>query len=399
MMGSYGGSAFLLIYLLFTILLAFPALVTEMSLGKINGRGTIAAFSSIFMKPSGKILGYVLVGVVTIAGSYYAVVVANVLFTTLFSITAGFSEETINQYQSGLGDGGIQYLLTVLLIVLALVVSHLGLKRGIERISKVIMPFFLLAILYMIGYAWTLPDTLEKVSEFLTPDFSSVGSTQVFAALGQAFFSVGLGGTFVIVYSSYISDNKEIPKVALLTCLGDLGSSLLVSLFLVPCMLVFGIQMNAGPSLIFNTLPELFAVLPAGRFIGSLFLASLCLVAFLSLVAAFQVPLSSLRFKSIPSKRLIIIFGIIQIVIACPSAFYPQIIGTLDLIFGSGFQVFGSLLAILGVWWGVRNAHYHEFLFRRTGSIFSLVARYWMRFAIPATLLAVLVGYLYENFL
>lgn len=399
MMGSYGGSAFLLIYLIFTLLLAFPALVTEMSLGKIIGKGTIASFAAIFKGSLGKVVGYMLVTVVTIAGSYYAVVVANVLFTTLFSIANGFSPESTPQYQSTLGNGKIQYLLTVLLIICALAVSYLGLKRGIERISKIIIPFFLLAILYMIGYAWTLPNALDKVSQFLTPDFSTIGSTQVFAALGQAFFSVGLGGTFVIVYSSYISETKEIPKIALLTCFGDLGSSLLVSLFLVPSMLVFGLQMNAGPSLIFNTLPELFSVLPAGRFIGSLFLISLSLVAFLSLVAAFQVPLSSLKFKSISSKKLIVVFGIIQIVISFPSALYPEIIGTLDLIFGSGFQVLGSLLAIIGVWWGVKNTKYYEFLFEKPNSSFAKAAKFWMKVAIPGTLLVVLIGYLYENFL
>lgn len=397
MMGSYGGTAFLLIYLVFTLLFAFPALITEMSLGRMNGKGTVSSFVSLFGNQIGRIIGYILIIVVTIAGSYYAVVVANVWFSTIFSMTAGFTEETNVDYNRLLANGGIQYSCTVVLVVSALAVSYLGLKKGIERISKVIIPFFVLAILYMIIYSWTLPEAISKVNQFLAPDFGAIGSAEIFAALGQAFFSVGLGGTFVVVYSSYISRDEQIPKIAAFTCLGDLGSSVLVSLFLIPSILVFGLQMNAGPSLIFNTLPELFSVLPGGRLIGSLFLMALGLVAFLSLIAAFQVPLNSLEFKSLDRRKVFIIFGILQLALAFPSAFYPQIIGVLDLIFGSGMQVFGSMLAIAGVWWGVKRKVFHELLFGSSSSILSKTSLFWFRWAIPGTLLAVLIGYVYGS--
>lgn len=399
MMGSYGGSAFLVAYFVFTMLFAFPALIAEISLGKSNPKGTIAAFESIFKAPIGRLLGYLFVGVVSIAGSYYAVVVANVLYTALFSITKGFSTHTSPDYQQSLGDGTIQYLFTVVVIILALLVSSQGLKKGIERISMFIMPFFVVSILYMIGFAWSLPATIAAVAEFMKPDLDAFGSTEVFAALGQAFFSVGLGGTFVVVYSGYLSEDREIPRVAVFTCLGDLGSSVLVSLFLVPVILVFGLQMDAGPSLIFNTLPELFTVLPAGRWIGSLFLVALFMVAFLSLIAAFQVPLSSLNIKGFSGKRLILAFGLIQLVLAFPSAYYPQIIGILDLVFGSGMQVLGSMLVVVGIWWGARTGEYRRLLFADPESKRAHVAQLWFRWAIPGTLLLVLLGYLYENFL
>jgi len=266
MMGTYGGSAFLFIYLIFTILLAFPALLTEMSLGKKVGGGTIMAYISIFGNRYGKLLGHLLIGVVTIAGSYYAVVVANVFFSTVFSILKGFSSATSKNYNELLSNGYLQYLITSILIAAALIISHKGLKNGIERISKIFMPFFILAILYMIVHAWLLPGAMQSVQQFLSPDFSAIGSTEVFAALGQAFFSIGLGGTFVVVYAAYISKSKEIPRIALFTCIGDLGSSLLVSLFLVPSILVLDLQLDAGPSLIFNTLPELFAGIKSGCF-------------------------------------------------------------------------------------------------------------------------------------
>lgn len=398
MMGSYGGSAFLVIYLLFTIMFAFPALITEMAIGKRIRTGTVDAYRSLFGNSWGGFIGYLLVIVVTIAGSYYAVVVANVWFSAGFSIVKGYSVSTNGFYQTLLGNTGLQYLITVLLIIASLIVSGKGLKKGIERISMIVMPFFVLAILYMIGYSWMLPGAIDKVGEFLSPDFGAIGSTEVFAALGQAFFSVGLGGTFVIVYSGFLSKEQSVKPLAIFTGLGDLGSSVLVSLFLVPCMLVFGIRMNAGPSLIFNTLPELFAVIPGGRLIGSLFMIALSLVAFLSLIAAFQVPLSSLKLKGIRPERLILLFGLLQIVLTFPSAFFPQIIGILDLIFGSGMQVLGSVLAITGVWWGAGRSTYRESLFSDQSSRVAGLSMIWFRFVIPVTLLAVLIGYLYDSF-
>lgn len=397
MMGTYGGSAFLLIYVIFTLLLAFPALLTEMVLGKKSKTGTLSAYESIFGNQFGTYIGYLLIGVVTIAGSYYAVVVANVFFSTAFSIFIGFSEESNDQYHELLGNGLLQYGCTVALIILSLYVVYRGLKSGIERISRIIMPVFLLTMLYMIGYAWTMPGVLKTVGEFMMPNFGAIGATEIFAALGQSFFSIGLGGTFVVVYSTYISSNKDIPKIAMLTCAGDLGSSLLVSMFLIPSILVLGMELNAGPSLIFNTFPELFAALPAGRLIGSMFLISVSLVAFLSLIAAFQVPITSLQKFNNSKKKFIIGFGILQIILAFPSAIFPDIIGILDLIFGSGMQVFGSFLAVLGIWWGAKNDIYRKMIFRNPESRLAKISVFWVRFIVPGTLLAVLIGYIYTS--
>lgn len=397
MMGNYGGSAFVLMYLVFTVCLAFPALLTEMYLGKNSPSGTIQAYEYLYGSKWGRAIGYLLIAVVTIAGSYYAVIVANVFFSAFFSMTTGFSEATSSSYQVLLENGYLQYGITALLIMTALFVSHRGLKNGIEKISKVIMPFFIISIIYMIIHAWRMPGAIEKVKEFIAPDFSAIGSTEIFAALGQAFYSVGLGGTFVVVYSAYIAKTKDIPKIAILTCLGDLGASFLVSLFLVPTILVLGMEMNAGPALIFNTLPELFSTIPNGRVIGTLFLIALSLVAFLSLVAAFQVPISSLADRGYSLKHLILGMGVIQLILAFPSAIYPQIIGTLDLIFGSGMQVFGSMLAVIGMWWGIKNEYFQSMVFPNsaTGRVKRFL--FWLRWIVPGTLLVVLIGYIYSN--
>ena len=167
MMGKYGGSAFLAVYLMLTILFAFPALMAEMTLGQMSGRGTVDALRLSFGKKVGAGLGYMLLGVVTIAGSYYAVVVGNVVYTTLFSIFMGFSPETRSSYHNFLSNGWIQYSITLLLIALSLYIIHKGLIAGIEWISKKVMPAFFLALIYMIVHALTMPNAVKKCLEFL----------------------------------------------------------------------------------------------------------------------------------------------------------------------------------------------------------------------------------------
>ena len=399
MMGSYGGSAFLVVYLILTLLFAFPALMAEMALGRMSGKGTLSAFRFGFGNMWGGVLGYLLLVVITIAGAYYAVVVANVVYTTAFSVLAGFTKENNAHYLNGLSNGWLQFTITLFLIASSLFVIHKGLLKGIEFLSKLIMPFFLVAIAYMIFHALSLPNALLKCKEFLNPDFSLLGLREIFAALGQAFFSVGLGGTFVVVYSGFMRKEESITKMALYTGFGDASASLLISLFLIPSILVFGMDMASGPRLIFNTFPTLFNTMPGGRLVGSLFLLCITLVAFLSLIAAYQVPFTSIRNEqaSPNDKRILMYIGLLQVALALPCCFFPEIIGVLDLIFGSGMQILGSALAIVGLTWGMQRQEVFLQLFSsERGSMIQHLTFYWIKWIIPLALLAVLIGYIYD---
>lgn len=400
MMGSYGGSAFLVVYLIFTIVFAYPALMAEMVLGRMSRKGTLDALRMAFGNQYGSWIGMLLLSVVTIAGSYYAVVVANVIYTTAFSASIGFQPATIKNYEAGLSNAWLQYTITLLLIFTCLFVIQKGLTKGIEWVSKIIMPFFIVAVLYMIVHSLTLPGATEKLVLFLRPQWQKLHVTELFAALGQAFFSVGLGGTFVVVYSSYIKQEQSISKLSLLTGLGDVGASLLVSLFLVPSMLVFELDMASGPGLIFNMFPQLFGTMPGGRFVGTLFLLALSLVAFLSLIAAYQVTYVSVSYEkpAVPKLRILVILGLTQAVLAFPSNLYPDLIGTLDLIFGSGMQVLGSVLCVIGLSWGLTKQQFMANLFTtQSDSTRHRITYLWIKWVIPITLLLVLVGYIYES--
>jgi NSS family neurotransmitter:Na+ symporter len=393
MMGSYGGSAFLAIYLVFTLLLAIPALMAEMHLGKRSRNGTVGAFRHAFGNPTGTWIGYLLVTVITISASYYGIIVSSVVFSTGFSLAVGFSGKNIDAYNSLLANPSIQFAGTFILILVSLLVVDKGLNKGIEWISRRIIPFFLMALIYIIIHTLTLPGAIEKLILFLKPNFSVISATEIFAALGQAFFSVGLGGTFVVVYSGYMKDNEQIPGVALYTGLGDLGSSMLISLFLVPSILIFNLDMASGPGLIFSTLPRLFEVMPGGRFVGTLFLLSISLVAFLSLVAAHEVAITSVNHevKRISRRKIILVCGLIQSLLIIPSILNPDLIAILDLIFGSGMQVFGSLMAVIGITWFLKSK---EAFATKTGAGIIFL---WTKWVIPIILTTILISYIYET--
>jgi len=399
MMGRYGGSAFLIVYIALTLVFALPALIAEMSLGRMSRSGTIGALKSGFGERGGNIAGYFFTCVVTIAGSYYAVVVANVFFTAGFSLLPGFSATTNVMYNTWLSNPWLQYLLTLALIVAAMLLIRQGLVAGIERVSKRFMPLFFLALLYMIFHALTLPGAKDKFIEFLRPDFSLMGARELFAALGQAFFSVGLGGTFIVTYSAYLNQEERIPRIALFTALGDAGASLLFSLFLIPSILVFNLDMTQGPKLIFHTFPELFAAMPGGSIVGPLFLFPLATVAFLSLVAAYQVPYTALinEWPRMRPPRLLILIGGVQAVLAIPSALSSQLIGYLDLIFGSGMQVLGSAVCVICLTWGVsRNKALGEMYNGATPSLRHRMLFAWLRWVVPLALMGGLASYIVE---
>ncbi len=397
MMGQYGGSAFLVVYLVFVLVFAIPAVTAEWSLGRYTRHGPLGAMEHAF-GPLGRWIGYLLVLTVLIANSYYVVIVGNVAFSAAFAMYTGFTPETIPLYTDKLGDGSLQAVVALLMIAAAIWIIHRGIAKGIERISRLFVPLFGVMIITLIVMALNLPGAVTHLLAFLEPDFSQLTPTSMFAALGQAFFSLSLGGTFYLIYGSYLRDDENIPKTAIATGIGDASAAILASLFIVPTVLALGLNMQAGPSLIFETLPRMFSEIPAGRFIGVAFLIGLWMMAFLSTVAAFQVIVAALTdsFNFSLTKAALLVGGV-EAVLMLPSALNPEIIGTLDLIFGSGMQMLGSGLTIIALLWGCDKAIAATQIFGGRSDGFRRTYLLWLKWAVPATLGVMLVLYIADS--
>jgi neurotransmitter:Na+ symporter, NSS family len=400
MMGEYGGSAFLIVYLAFTLLLAIPAMTAEWTLGRETRKGPIGALSSVWGPKWGRRIGTLIVFTIVMSTSYYIVVIGNVAFTAYFSILNGFSDLTFTTFDRQLSNGWLQYGFSAGVLSLIMVVLYRGLNKGIEAVSRLFVPLFALVIIYLVVNAFFLPGAAAKFAEFLKPDFSVLDAEHIFAALGQAFFSLGLAGSIMVLYGSYMGDDQNIPRIAGFTALGDVGASFLASLFIVPTILVFELDLSQGPTLVFATLPKLFSVMPGGRILGSCFLLALTLIAFLSALGAIEAIVGSvseeLRIRSGRTRMIIAVF-LVEAAVMLPSSLDPSIVGTLDLIFGSAMQMLGSLIAVITVAWGLGRVKTNLQIFGETSHGWHANYFFWLKWVVPGVMLVVLGGFVASN--
>jgi neurotransmitter:Na+ symporter, NSS family len=400
MMGAYGGSAFLLLYIGLTLLFAFPVLVAEYALGRKSRSGVLDTYRATLGRPVGTALGLLLIVSILVADSYYTVVIGNIVYTTWFSAVHGFSEATIAAYQARLADGDVQFACSIAVLAAGSFVMWRGVNRGIERTSRWFVPTFGAIVLYTVGYAFSLEGSMSRVATFLAPNFAAIGIREIFAALGHAFFSLSVGGTFMVVYGNFLADDDDLPATALVTVFGDLGSALLAALFLVPTILYFGVDMASGPSLIFNSLPRLFAVMPAGRLLGTAFLLALIMAGFLSAIAGLEVGISGicdLTRGRIDRPRATLVVALLEAALIWPSAHAPSLVETLDLVFGSGMQIFGSIVAVIGLTWGLGTETTLDQVFGERRSTWMRSSVWWLRWVVPLVLLAILGLYVADS--
>lgn len=397
MMGQYGGSAFLFIYLIFIFLFGIPALTGEFALGRFTKSGPVGAFSKAFGPYFGKPFAYFIATTIFIANSYYLVVIANIAYLAFHSGFYGF-EAPRPEVSAGLDNHLLQYFIAFTLLIACLGVIYQGLHKGIERISTAIVPFFGLVMLYLLYHVLSLPGATSHLLNFLQPDFSALTPKNIFAAMGQAFFTLSLGGTLMIAYGSYIKAETSLPVLAVSTSLGDLTAALLAALFIIPTILVYQLDMEQGPTLLFSTLPHVFGQMPNGRILGTLFLLALLLVSFLSSLAVLQLYVRMFFDNTrLTLRQSLLLVGIAEAILIIPSAFNPSIISTMDLIFGSGMQMLGSCIAIIAVCWGLGKSIALAEIFPGLQQRFQQVYFQWLKWVVPAALIATLILYIYNS--
>jgi NSS family neurotransmitter:Na+ symporter len=396
MMGQHGGSAFLLVYAVFMLVLAAPAFAAELSLGRSTRSGPVAAFQAAFGPRWGRLAGLLALSAAFVATCYYSVVIANVFYSAGFAAYTGFSTETLDRYGAGLGNNGLQLWIALVVVLACAVVVQRGLRRGIEAANKILMPLFGLATAYLVVVALQLEGATDQLVAFLRPDWSRTGPDIWFAAMGQACFSVGLSGTLGVMYGSYLARDTPIVPTAAATCAVDLGAAFLAALFIVPAVLVFGLDLAAGPGLLFDTVPRLFSAMPGGRWLAPIFLAGWGLVAMLTLIAALDTVSGALADFTPRINRRQWLWIVAGIAAACivPIGLNPEWIGVLDLIFGSGMFMFGALLAVLALGWGMGAVTAHRELADGLPPALGRGVVTWVRFIVPGSLAAILIGFL-----
>ena len=296
--GQYGGAAFVLIYLFFLFIFGFPILVMEFSVGRASRRGVGRSFN--VLEKTGHKWHYA--GVPMIAGNYllmmfYTTVTGWMLFYFYRMVTMGdlmnmTPAEVGNEFANMLGNGPLLTFWMIVATFAGLSIVALGLQRGVERITKTMMSALLIIMLILMIRVLTLPGAGEGLKFYLLPDFAKLKEAGigevVFAALGQSFFTLSLGIGSMSIFGSYIKKQHSLLTEAAHICVLDTGVALIAGLIIIPSCFAFGLKPDAGPGLIFTTLPNVFAQMPAGRICGAAFFLFMAFAALSTLVAVFE---------------------------------------------------------------------------------------------------------------
>jgi NSS family neurotransmitter:Na+ symporter len=400
MVGRFGGAAFVLLYLVFALFIGIPALMAEWTLGRHTRRGTVGAFERAGL-PGGRVLGWVFFGTVTAATAYYTNAIGWVVFHGVAGVFAPLGAPITGADILPPDEGFrlrsflLQILFTGLVVMAAVVVLLRGLRSGIEKASAILTPLLFLSLLLIIARSLTLPGAGAGLEWYILKfQPSDLTPTVAMAALGQVIFSLALGGTFMVVYGSYLNQGDALGRNALWTVAGDTAAGLLAGLAIFPAVMALGMEPGSGPGLIFETLPRVFQQIPGGWLFGTIFFVALAGAAFLSAVAAFEVLVAGLTDNTRLSRRgaTWTMAGAV-LLLALPPMLNMSIFVPWDLAFGSGAQTAGVLVAVLAVGWGMKRGAVLLEMGAGTGATppgrMHLLLYYWIRWVIPGAILAV----------
>ena len=262
--GTNGGAAFILIYVLFMLVLGVPIMVTEFAIGRHGGSDVTDAFQ----KMGGGRRGWKWMGLIPVVSgflilSYYAVVAGWTLYYAYEALMGGFSgkspEEFTNDFIAFSSSSWTPFFWMVIIIAMTCGIVALGVQRGIERGAKIMMPLLFVFILVLVGCSLTLPNASLGLSFLFQPDFSKVTSSVLLSAMGQAFFSLSVGLGCLCTYACYFRKDVDLMKDGLSVASIDTLVALLSGLIIFPAVYsIQGLQPDAGPSLVFITLPNVF---------------------------------------------------------------------------------------------------------------------------------------------
>jgi neurotransmitter:Na+ symporter, NSS family len=291
--GENGGGAFLFIYIFFILVIGIPVMLSEFVIGRSTQRNPFGAFR--MLKPGQP---WYLVGLMGILAAFmilafYSTVAGWTLEYLMQAFNHGFDGKSTKElsdmfegfYQSGLRP----VLWQLLFLVLTAWIIWRGVKNGIEKYTKILMPVLLVIIVVISIRSLTLPGAMAGIEFMFKPDFSKINTNVVLQALGQAFFSLSIGMGTLITYGSYIRKKENLSFTAFAVSAADTLIAILAGVAILPAVFAFGIDADAGPGLVFITLPNIFQQMAGGYFWALLFFILLAVAALTSTVSILEV--------------------------------------------------------------------------------------------------------------
>ena len=320
----YGGGIFLLVYLILAVTFGFTLMIAEIGLGRKTGLSAIGAFKKLNSRYS--FIGYLASLVPIIILPYYSVIGGWVVkyFTTFISgqTTAAARDGYFESFISGTWH---PILCLAVFILATATVVFLGVEKGIEKVSKALMPLLVILTVGIAIYSVTLPGSFSGLVYYLKPDFKHFSITTVVAAMGQLFYSMSLAMGIMITYGSYMKKDVNLEKSVSQIEIFDTGIAFFAGMMIVPAVFVFNggdaSAINAGPGLMFVTLPKVFDSMPLGTMIGALFFILVLFAALTSSISLMETIVSILCDKIHWNRKLsTVIVTLFSLAVAMPSS-------------------------------------------------------------------------------
>ena len=319
-MGSNGGGAFLLIYLLFVFIFSYVGLPAEFAMGRRAATGTLGAYENAWdtrSKSAGKVGG--LLGWLPLAGSLciaigYAVIVTYVLKALVDSLLGTLLTTDTAAWFGAFSSTPFSVIPYHIVVVVGTLLTLLLGANSIEKTNKVMMPLFFIIFLVLAVRVALLPGAAEGYRFMLTPHWDALKDPKVWiSAMGQAFFSLSVTGSGMIAYGAYLSKEEDVVGVARHTALFDTIAALVASLVIIPACFSYGLDVGAGPGLLFVTLPEILQDIPMGRLFAAILYMAMIFAGVSSLQNMFEAVAESLlhRFPKLSRKVVLVLLAVV----------------------------------------------------------------------------------------
>lgn len=414
--GQYGGGYFVLFYLICLVIMGIPVMTMELAVGRASRKSAVRAYQTL-EKPGQKwhIHGwFCMIGCCLLMMYYTSVTGWMVDYFCKFltgRFTAGMDSEQINGvFGQMLSSPGELTIFMVIVVVAGFLICSIGVQKGLERITKVMMVALLALILVLAIHSLTLPGAAEGMKFYLLPSADSIRANglghTITAAMNQAFFTLSLGIAAMEIFGSYMSQEHTLAGEATRICILDTFVALMSGVIIFPACFSYGVRPDDGTSLIFKTLPNVFVNMQGGRLWGTLFFLFMIFASFSTVLAVFENLLAfAVDTFGISRKKASVIGCIAILVLSMPCVLGFNVWGDLQLIGGRGvldsedFLVSNLLLPIGSIIyllfcvsrWGWGFDHYLEEANTGAGPKLPRWLRPYFRYVLPVLIVIILV--------
>lgn len=405
MVGENGGAAFILIYIICSLILSIPIFLSESIIGKLSRRNGCEAFNVLAPGTNWSKFAIIPIFGSFIIISYYSVVGGWSINYFLGACTASLDAETQEQAQAVFAESSTVAWKAVAsftaFLAITSIITALGVKKGIETFSKITMPILFILIVVMAIYSCTLPGSSEGIKYLFMPDFSKVTGKTIADAMGQSFYSMSLGVGTILTYSSYAKENDSLKRSGLLTAFFDMLFAIIAGIVILPAVFAAGLAPSSGPSLVFETLPYIFTKMGdsapvISTVITLLFFLTILIAALSSSISILEVCVCfiSEKFKISRRNTTIFIFVFAWILGVCCALSFgtlsnirlcgESIFGFCDKLTSNYFMAFGAMLYSLFVGWKMKPA----MVIGELGK----TCYYWIKWVIPVLILIIFIS-------